>query len=205
MWQREAAEAERRSEESRRRLVAGMSHDLRSPLAGICGWPTRWPTGWCATRRGPRLPRPDPPRGVPDDRDGRGPLPALPGHVRHAQLTWSRWRWPIASDAVAARRTPTSPWSRRRPRRGRRCWAATPTSPGCSQVLANAVRHTDPGGAVRLSGTRGGERGCTSTTAAAASPRRTCRSCSTSATAAAARAHRPNTVGRGSGCRSRAA
>ncbi len=37
MWQREAAEAERRSEESRRRLVAGMSHDLRSPLAAICG------------------------------------------------------------------------------------------------------------------------------------------------------------------------
>jgi signal transduction histidine kinase len=37
MWQREAAEHERRSEESRRRLVAGMSHDLRSPLAGICG------------------------------------------------------------------------------------------------------------------------------------------------------------------------
>ncbi len=37
IWQRQAAEAERRSEESRRRLVAGMSHDLRSPLAGICG------------------------------------------------------------------------------------------------------------------------------------------------------------------------
>lgn len=37
MWQREALEAERRSEESRRRLVAGMSHDLRSPLAGITG------------------------------------------------------------------------------------------------------------------------------------------------------------------------
>lgn len=37
MWQREALDAERRSEEARRRLVAGMSHDLRSPLAGICG------------------------------------------------------------------------------------------------------------------------------------------------------------------------
>jgi signal transduction histidine kinase len=37
MWQREALDAERRSEDARRRLVAGMSHDLRSPLAGICG------------------------------------------------------------------------------------------------------------------------------------------------------------------------
>lgn len=37
MWLSEARDAERRSEESRRRLVAGMSHDLRSPLAGIRG------------------------------------------------------------------------------------------------------------------------------------------------------------------------
>lgn len=37
MWQREALDAERQSEDARRRLVAGMSHDLRSPLAGICG------------------------------------------------------------------------------------------------------------------------------------------------------------------------
>lgn len=37
MWQSEASAAERRSEESRRRLVAGMSHDLRSPMAGISG------------------------------------------------------------------------------------------------------------------------------------------------------------------------
>lgn len=35
LWQREARETERRAEESRRELVAGMSHDLRSPLAGI--------------------------------------------------------------------------------------------------------------------------------------------------------------------------
>lgn len=37
MWASEARAAERRSEDSRRRLVAGMSHDLRSPLAGIRG------------------------------------------------------------------------------------------------------------------------------------------------------------------------
>jgi signal transduction histidine kinase len=37
MWLSEARAAERRSEEARRRLVAGMSHDLRSPLAGIAG------------------------------------------------------------------------------------------------------------------------------------------------------------------------
>lgn len=37
MWLSEARAAERRAEEARRRLVAGMSHDLRSPLAGIAG------------------------------------------------------------------------------------------------------------------------------------------------------------------------
>lgn len=37
MWAREMREAERRAEESRRSLVSGMSHDLRSPLAGIRG------------------------------------------------------------------------------------------------------------------------------------------------------------------------
>jgi signal transduction histidine kinase len=35
LWAREMREAERRAEESRRSLVSGMSHDLRSPLAGI--------------------------------------------------------------------------------------------------------------------------------------------------------------------------
>ena len=35
LWQREAHEAERRAEGARRELVGWMSHDLRSPLAGI--------------------------------------------------------------------------------------------------------------------------------------------------------------------------
>ncbi|MEJ8279678.1 sensor histidine kinase [Pseudonocardia spirodelae] len=35
LWQHEAHAAERRAEQSRRDLVAGMSHDLRSPLAGM--------------------------------------------------------------------------------------------------------------------------------------------------------------------------
>ena len=37
LWQREAREAERRAEAGRRELVGWMSHDLRSPLAGIRG------------------------------------------------------------------------------------------------------------------------------------------------------------------------
>jgi signal transduction histidine kinase len=37
LWQREAREAERRAEAARRELVGWMSHDLRSPLAGIQG------------------------------------------------------------------------------------------------------------------------------------------------------------------------
>lgn len=35
LWQSEARAAERQAERSRRELIAGMSHDLRSPLAGI--------------------------------------------------------------------------------------------------------------------------------------------------------------------------
>ena len=37
LWQREAREAERQAEASRRELVGWMSHDLRSPMAGIRG------------------------------------------------------------------------------------------------------------------------------------------------------------------------
>ncbi|WP_219419763.1 sensor histidine kinase [Pseudonocardia nigra] len=37
LWQREAVESERRAEAARRELVSWMSHDLRSPLAGIRG------------------------------------------------------------------------------------------------------------------------------------------------------------------------
>jgi signal transduction histidine kinase len=37
LWQREAREAERRAETARRELVGWISHDLRSPMAGIRG------------------------------------------------------------------------------------------------------------------------------------------------------------------------
>ncbi len=37
LWQREARAAERRAESARRELVAGIGHDLRSPLAGLRG------------------------------------------------------------------------------------------------------------------------------------------------------------------------
>ena len=37
LWQREAREAERRAEAARRELVGWISHDLRSPMAGIRG------------------------------------------------------------------------------------------------------------------------------------------------------------------------
>ena len=85
LWQREAREAERRSEAARRELVGWMSHDLRSPLAGIRGMVDALADGVVApARRGRRLPRPRPARDDPDDGHGRGPVPALPGHVRRA-------------------------------------------------------------------------------------------------------------------------
>ncbi len=35
MWEQEIQDAERAAEQSRRQLVAFVSHDLRTPLAGI--------------------------------------------------------------------------------------------------------------------------------------------------------------------------
>ena len=210
MWQREAAEAERRSEESRRRLVAGMSHDLRSPLAGICGMADALVDGVV--------------REPAEVRDYLGRIRREASRMtamvedlfqlsRATSGTLQLTLEPLAlaeaaSDAVAAESQPDVAVVAERPE----TWPTvlgsdTDLTRVLRNVLANAVRHTDrraaPSGCPRARGA--GRRGCTSTTAAAASRRPTCRSCSTSATAAAAPAHRPSTAGRGSACRSRAA
>ena len=88
-----------------------MSHDLRSPLAGIRGMVDALADGVVApARRGRRLPRPHPPGDDPDGRHGRRPVPALPGHLRRAAAR-PRRRSP------SARSCPTP--SRPRPRRPR--------------------------------------------------------------------------------------
>ncbi len=98
MWQRGRAEAS-----GRRELVARMSHDLRSPLAGIRGMTDALLDGVVhRPGRGHRLPGTDPPRVRPDGRHGRGHLPALPGDVRCAAAPETRLALgEVVSDAVA--------------------------------------------------------------------------------------------------------
>ncbi len=161
MWQREAAEHERRSEESRRRLVAGMSHDLRSPLAGICGMADALVDGVVRDpaevhdylarirREASRM------TAMVEDlfqlsRATSGTLQLVLEPLAVAE---------IASDAVAAEAQTDVAVVADAPE-------AWPTVLGSDtdltrvlrNVVANAVRHTEPGGTVRLSaGVRGGE------------------------------------------------
>jgi signal transduction histidine kinase len=160
MWQREAVEAERRSEDSRRRLVAGMSHDLRSPLAGICGMADALVDGVV--------------RDPTEVRDYLGRIRREASRMTAMvedlfqlsratsgtlQLTLEPLSLAeIASDAVAAETHADVAVVAEAPE-------AWPTVLGSDtdltrvlrNVLANAVRHTDPGGTVRLSaGSSGG-------------------------------------------------
>ena len=154
LWQREAREAERREEASRQELVAGMSHDLRSPLAGIRGMADALADGVVhEPARGEDLPGPDPPGDGADGRHGRGPVQLSRATSGTAQLRVPGWRW--------------ARWARRRRRRG--CGrpaagvsavadaGAWPTVLGSDteltrvlrNVLSNARRHTPAGGPVR--------------------------------------------------------
>ncbi len=161
MWQREAAEAERRSEESRRRLVAGMSHDLRSPLAGICGMADALVDGVV--------------REPAEVRDYLGRIRREASRMTAMvedlfqlsratsgtlQLTLEPLALAeVASDAVAAESQPDVAVVAERPE----TWPTvlgsdTDLTRVLRNVLANAVRHTPAGGTVRLSaGARGGE------------------------------------------------
>jgi signal transduction histidine kinase len=160
MWQREAAEAERRSEESRRRLVAGMSHDLRSPLAGICGMADALADGVV--------------RDPAEVRDYLGRIRREASRMTAMvedlfqlsratsgtlQLTLEPLALAeIASDAVAAEAHTDVAVVAEAPE----MWPTvlgsdTDLTRVLRNVLANAVRHTAAGGTVRLSaGTRGG-------------------------------------------------
>lgn len=161
MWQREAVEAERRSEESRRRLVAGMSHDLRSPLAGICGMADALVDGVVRD-----------PVEVRDylariRREGSRMTAMVEDLFQLSRATSGTLRLTleplalaeIASDAVAAEAHPDVAVVAAEPE----TWPTvlgsdTDLTRVLRNVLANAVRHTDAGGTVRLSaGVRGAE------------------------------------------------
>jgi signal transduction histidine kinase len=163
MWQREALDAERRSEESRRRLVAGMSHDLRSPLAGICGMADALVDGVVRDpaevrdylarirREATRM------TSMVDDlfqlaRATSGTLQLTLEPLSLAEVASDA----VAAESVVARDTveieAVDPEN----------WpmvlgSDTDLTRVLRNVLSNAVRHTSPGGTVRLSaGSRGG-------------------------------------------------
>lgn len=163
MWQREALEAERRAEDARRRLVAGMSHDLRSPLAGICGMADALVDGVVRD--------PDEVRDyLARIRREASRMTAMVGDLFQLaratsgtlQLTLEPLALAeaasdaVAAEAVAAREarveiTPVAPDG----------WPTvlgsdTDLTRVLRNVLSNAVRHTDSGGTVQLSaGARG--------------------------------------------------
>lgn len=159
MWLSEARAAERRSEESRHRLVAGMSHDLRSPLAGIRGMTdavldgvVHDPAEVCEYLARIRRETLRMTAMVEDlfqvSRATSGTLELVPGPVALAE---------VASDAVAAVGTGAVDVRAVDP-------ADWPVALGSDleltrvlrNVLDNAVRHTPDGGAVTLSaGCRG--------------------------------------------------
>ena len=78
----ESRQRETRLEESRRELISWVSHDLRTPLAGMRAMTEALEDGH-GRRPGP-LPPADPRRGRPDGADGRRPLRAVPDPCRRA-------------------------------------------------------------------------------------------------------------------------
>ncbi|MHA6624161.1 sensor histidine kinase [Pseudonocardia sichuanensis] len=162
LWQREALDAERRAEAARRELVAGIGHDLRSPLAGIRGMTDALLDG--VVQR---------PAEVEEYlRRIRKETVRMAGMVEDlfqlSRATSAALRLPtgrvalgeIGSDAVAAESARAAAAGVTVTATGPECW---PTVLGSDadlvrvlrNLLSNAIRHTPAGGTVRLSaGTR---------------------------------------------------
>jgi signal transduction histidine kinase len=165
LWQREAREAERRAEASRQELVTGMSHDLRSPLAGIRGMAEALADG--VVREPAEVAqylgriRRETERMAAMVEDLFELSRATSGTV---QLCITRLALgEVCSDAVAAEAAAAAAAGVRVEAEQPKRW---PTVLGSDaeltrvlrNVLSNAVRHTPPGGQVRLSAdTRDGQ------------------------------------------------
>ena len=160
----EAREREQRLEESRRELVSWVSHDLRTPLAGIRVMAEALEDSIATDPAA--LPPPDPRRGRPDGRDGRRPLRALPhprrparrrAAARRASATWSARPSPPPTRSPG--RASVSP----RAARCRTACRSRPTRPGSRRVLANlivnGIRHTPADGTVHVERPTGRRRG----------------------------------------------
>ena len=165
LWQREALAAERRAEAARRELVAGIGHDLRSPLAGIRGMTDALLDG--VVHR---------PAEVEEylqriRRETVRMAAMVEDLFQLSRATSAALRLPaerlalgeVASDAVAAEAAPAAAAGVTVTARDPACW---PTVLGSDadlvrvlrNLLSNAIRHTPAGETVRISaGTRGGE------------------------------------------------
>jgi signal transduction histidine kinase len=159
LWQREALDAERRAEAARRELVAGIGHDLRSPLAGVRGMTDALLDG--VVHR---------PAEVEEYlRRIRKETVRMAGMVEDlfqlSRATSAALRLPVArvalgevgSDAVAAESARAAAAGVTVTAAEPACW---PTVLGSDadlvrvlrNLLSNAIRHTPAGGTVRLSG-----------------------------------------------------
>jgi signal transduction histidine kinase len=162
LWAREMREAERDAEEARRALVSGMSHDLRSPLAGIRGLTdalvdgvVREP-GEVAEYLGRIRRETERMTSMVEDlfQLSRATSPAL--RLTVAPLALGE----VVSDAVAAE-TATAGGAAVTAERPHEWPTVLGSDVDLTRVvrnlLSNALRHTGTGGAVRLSAeTRGG-------------------------------------------------